>query len=272
VQKFLASPTPRAALVLCKGFSAGIRTLSQAAIVYGLRCLLGVKLDWRPLSLLNVVVVVVLLDAVLDVFADHRVHCEDARTVSWESPSADHAAVLCEQCDLPHHHHARLAEAISHLNPLTYVVDALRTSMLAGSTSTFSLSQDYAVIVLTTARLVFHCFALISGLQVDRLSLGLWSSMHVLERHGPGRRGSAGFLNAHPVPPMLRLSKYRYTTGSCIDQQLAHNHPPMMVMPRPRSSDPVPLPSASGKAAQERGHGGHSGSAEAQPARSTMES
>jgi len=46
-------------------------------------------------------------------------------------------------------------KAISHLNPLTYVVDALRTSMLAGSTSTFSLSQDYAVIVLTTAALVF---------------------------------------------------------------------------------------------------------------------
>jgi ABC-2 type transport system permease protein len=46
-------------------------------------------------------------------------------------------------------------KAISHLNPLTYVVDALRTFMLAGSTSTFSLSQDYAVIVLTTAALVF---------------------------------------------------------------------------------------------------------------------
>ena len=45
VQKFLASPTPRAALVLGKGFSAGIRTLSHA---------------------------------VLDVFAHHRVHREDA--------------------------------------------------------------------------------------------------------------------------------------------------------------------------------------------------
>jgi ABC-2 type transport system permease protein len=45
--------------------------------------------------------------------------------------------------------------AISHLNPLTYVVDALRTFMLAGSTSTFSLSRDYAVILLTTTILVF---------------------------------------------------------------------------------------------------------------------
>src|ERR1035437_229186 len=41
VQKFLASPTPRAALVLGKGFSAGVRTLSQTVIVYGLSLLLG---------------------------------------------------------------------------------------------------------------------------------------------------------------------------------------------------------------------------------------
>jgi ABC-2 type transport system permease protein len=45
-------------------------------------------------------------------------------------------------------------KVISHLNPLTYVVDALRTSMLAGSASTFGLSTDYAVIVLTTIVLV----------------------------------------------------------------------------------------------------------------------
>ena len=43
----------------------------------------------------------------------------------------------------------------SHLNPLTYVVDALRTSMLAGSPSTFGLGMDYAVILLTTIVLVF---------------------------------------------------------------------------------------------------------------------
>lgn len=46
-------------------------------------------------------------------------------------------------------------KTISHLNPLTYVVDALRTFMLAGSTSVFGLSFDYAVILFTTAILVF---------------------------------------------------------------------------------------------------------------------
>ena len=41
-------------------------------------------------------------------------------------------------------------KTVSHLNPLTCVVDALRTFMLAGSASTFGLSRDFAVIVLTT--------------------------------------------------------------------------------------------------------------------------
>ncbi len=44
VQKFLASPTPRAALVVGKGFSAGVRTLSQAAVVYGLSLLTALAL------------------------------------------------------------------------------------------------------------------------------------------------------------------------------------------------------------------------------------
>jgi ABC-2 type transport system permease protein len=45
-------------------------------------------------------------------------------------------------------------KTISHLNPLTYVVDALRTCMLAGSTSTFGLGLDYVVILVTTIILV----------------------------------------------------------------------------------------------------------------------
>jgi ABC-2 type transport system permease protein len=45
-------------------------------------------------------------------------------------------------------------KVISHLNPLTYVVDALRTFMLAGSTSSFGLGVDYAVILVTTVVLV----------------------------------------------------------------------------------------------------------------------
>jgi len=45
-------------------------------------------------------------------------------------------------------------QILSHLNPLTYVVDALRASMLAGGTSVFGLGTDYAVLLATTVVLV----------------------------------------------------------------------------------------------------------------------
>jgi ABC-2 type transport system permease protein len=46
-------------------------------------------------------------------------------------------------------------KTLSHLNPLTYVLDAMRSFILAGSTSTFSSSYDYAVILPTSTILVF---------------------------------------------------------------------------------------------------------------------
>jgi ABC-2 type transport system permease protein len=69
VQKFLVSPTPRAALVLGKGFSAGIRTLSQLIVVYGLSLVLGVKLNWRPMALVNVLAVVILAATLFSTFS-----------------------------------------------------------------------------------------------------------------------------------------------------------------------------------------------------------
>jgi ABC-2 type transport system permease protein len=45
-------------------------------------------------------------------------------------------------------------KTISHLNPLTYVVDALRTYMLAGNPSAFGWCLDYTVLFLATIILV----------------------------------------------------------------------------------------------------------------------
>jgi len=155
VQRFLASPTPRAALVLGKGFSAGIRSLSQAVIIYGLSLLLGVKLDWHPLALLNVVVIVILGATLFSTFSliiacivktrERFMGIGQVLTMPlfFASNAIYPTAIMPDWL-----------KTISHLNPLTYVVDALRTSMLAGSASSFGLSRDYTVILLTTVILV----------------------------------------------------------------------------------------------------------------------
>jgi ABC-2 type transport system permease protein len=156
VQKFLASPTPRTALVLGKGFSAGIRSLSQTVIVFGLSLLLGVKLNWNPLALLNVLIIVILAATLFATFS-----LVIACIVKTRERFMGVGQVLtmplffASNAIYPTEIMPGWLKIISHLNPLTYVVDALRTSMLADSPSSFGLGFDYAVILVTTTLLVF---------------------------------------------------------------------------------------------------------------------
>jgi ABC-2 type transport system permease protein len=142
--------------VLGKGFSAGIRTLSQAIVVYGLSLLLGVKLNSRPLALINVFVIVILAATLFSTFSliiacivkTRERFMGVGQVLTMPLFFASNA--IYPTAIMP----ARL-KVISHLNPLTYVVDALRTFMLSGSTSSFGLGLNYAVILLTTIVLVF---------------------------------------------------------------------------------------------------------------------
>jgi len=45
-------------------------------------------------------------------------------------------------------------QVISHVNPLTYEVDALRTMMLSGGVSQYGLMLDFSVLLAGTALLV----------------------------------------------------------------------------------------------------------------------
>ncbi len=58
--KLLVTPTPRAALVTGKAFAAGIRAVAQAIVVIVVAALLGVSMTWNPVRLLGMVLIVVL--------------------------------------------------------------------------------------------------------------------------------------------------------------------------------------------------------------------
>jgi ABC-type transport system involved in cytochrome c biogenesis permease component len=60
LHKVLVSPMPRAALMLGKAISAGVRGLSQAAIIYALAWLVGGQINWHPYALVAVLAVVLL--------------------------------------------------------------------------------------------------------------------------------------------------------------------------------------------------------------------
>ncbi len=156
VQKFLASPTPRAALVLGKGLSAGIRTLSQAIVVCGLALVLGVKLNGSPLALFNVLAIVVLAATLFGTFL-LIIACivKTRERFMGVGQVLTMPLFFASNAIYPTAIMPGWLKVVSHMNPLTYVVDALRTCMLAGGTSGFSLAHDYAVIILTTILLLF---------------------------------------------------------------------------------------------------------------------
>ena len=133
--KFLASPTPRAALVLGKALSAGVRALSQAFVVYVLALLLGVKLNWSPLALLGMLITIVLAAVLFSTFS-LIVACivKTRERFMGIGQVLTMPLFFASNAIYPTAIMPVWLQTISLLNPLTYVVDALRSFMLAGST------------------------------------------------------------------------------------------------------------------------------------------
>ncbi len=155
VHKLLASPTPRTALVLGKGISAGVRALSQVAIVYGLSLLLGVKINWHPQALAGVLIIAILGAACFAILS-----LIIACVVKTRERFMGIGQVLtmplffASNAIYPISMMPGWLKVVSHLNPLTYEVDALRALMLAGGTSVIGLGTDLGVLLMVTVVLV----------------------------------------------------------------------------------------------------------------------
>ncbi len=155
LHKFLVSPTPRSALVLGKAISAGLRGLTQGFIVYLLAVLLGVSMDWNPLSLLGVVAVVMLGAAFFSTFSLVIACLVKTRERFMgigqilTMPLFFASNAIYPISIMPH-----WLQVISHANPLTYQVDALRALMLSGGVSAFGVGTDLGILALATALLV----------------------------------------------------------------------------------------------------------------------
>ena len=143
------------ALVLGKGISAGVRALSQVAIVYGLALLLGVKINWHPLALAGVLGV-----ALLGAACFSTLSLIIACIVKTRERFMGIGQVLtmplffASNAIYPISLMPGWLKVISHLNPLTYEVDALRALMLTGGTSVFGLGPDMGILLMVTALLV----------------------------------------------------------------------------------------------------------------------
>jgi ABC-2 type transport system permease protein len=155
VHKLLVSPTPRTALVLGKGISAGVRALSQAVVVYVLALILGVRIDWSPLALLGVIAAV-LLGAICFSTLSLIIAClvKTRERFMGIGQLLTMPLFFASNAIYPTAIMPGWLRVAAHLNPLTYQVDALRTLMLVQGTSSFRLGLDFVILGGTTAVLV----------------------------------------------------------------------------------------------------------------------
>ena len=118
-------------------------------IIYAL--LLGVKMSWHPAALVGVLVTVILGAALFS-----TVSLIIASLVKTRERFMGMGQVLTmprffvSNAIYPISLMPTWLQIISHINPLTYEVDALRALMLARGTSSFGLTLDLSVLLVAT--------------------------------------------------------------------------------------------------------------------------
>lgn len=155
LQRYLASPAPWSALVLGKAISAGVRALSQAVIVYVLALLLGVGIALNPLNMLGVAAAIIVgsglfstLSLIIACIVKTRERFMGIGQV-LTMPIFFASNAIYPLSLMPD-----WLRAVSHVNPLTYEVDALRSLMLKTGTSDYGLAMDFTVLIASTAVLI----------------------------------------------------------------------------------------------------------------------
>lgn len=155
LQKILVTPAPRSVLVIGRALSAGIRGLSQIFIIYLLSGLLGVNLRFEPLAFIGVIVTVILGGAIFSTFS-----LIIASIVKKRERFMGIGQVLtmplffASNALYPIDMMPRWLQILSMINPLTYLVDALRELMVTGEMSTLNLGLDFTVSIFTFIALV----------------------------------------------------------------------------------------------------------------------
>jgi ABC-2 type transport system permease protein len=149
LQKLLVTPTPRLALVWGKMLSAGVRGLSQAFIVFLFAIVLGIQLKITLWSILGVIIIVILgagfftgLSMIIASIVKTRERFMGIGQVIT-LPLFFASNAIYPISIMP-----GWLQVVANINPLSYMVDGLRTLMLYGGTA--GLGFDIGVLVIVT--------------------------------------------------------------------------------------------------------------------------
>nr|WP_242605945.1 ABC transporter permease [Frankia sp. Cppng1_Ct_nod] len=160
--KLMVTPTPRAALVTGKAFAAGVRALIQVVVVLVLAAVLGVGLTANPLKMIAAAVAVVLgsgFFACLSIVIAGLVLSRDRLMGIGQAimmPMFFASNALYPVDIMP-----SWVRVVSYLNPLSYLVDALR-GLLIGTPA--HLLVDFAVLTGSAVLSILAASALLGRL------------------------------------------------------------------------------------------------------------
>jgi ABC-2 type transport system permease protein len=152
--KFLVTPTSHNALVLGKALSAGIRCIPLMIIIYILAALLSVHIIWNPLHIIGVLVLLV-LGAILFSTFSLIIAClvKTRERFMGIGQLMTMPLFFASNAIYPINIMPGWLKVLSHINPLTYMIDGMR-ALMTGAPTGFSLITDYTVLLLSSALMV----------------------------------------------------------------------------------------------------------------------
>ena len=152
--KFLVTPTPRAALVLGKALSAGLRSIPVMIIIYLLAFLLNVKLNGSPLSIFTVLLIVILGSVLFSTFS-LIIAClvKTRERFMGIGQLLTMPLFFASNAIYPIDVMPGWLQVLSRLNPLTYMVNALRICML-NTEPPVNLVFNIGVLIVVSAIMV----------------------------------------------------------------------------------------------------------------------
>lgn len=151
--KLLSTPSPRSSIVVGKALAAGVRGIFQSIIVFSLALIIGVNLKYDLLNVAGVFLVIILLAMCFSSFSMCMASFLKTREkMMGIGQMMTMPLFFGSNAIYPISVMPSWLQFISSINPLSYVVDALRALLLTGDYT--NLPKDIAMMLFSTLILV----------------------------------------------------------------------------------------------------------------------
>jgi len=161
VHKLLVSPARRSSLVFGKAVAAGFRGILQAVVIYLLAIVMHVSLRGDPLAILAVLAAVMLGSGIFATFS-LIIACivKTRERFMGIGQLMTMPLFFASNAIYPLDLMPPWLRVIAQLNPLTYLIDALRGLMIQGGESVHGYLVDFSVLLGVFALLLFFAVRL----------------------------------------------------------------------------------------------------------------